>query len=79
MACRTEKLKDATFWPNIDTFKNLGPYMNMAIPSTLMICLEWWAKEAFTLMSGYISVPTVAANVILFNISGVIYMLVNGM
>jgi hypothetical protein len=29
-----------------------GPYLALALPSTAMMCLEWWASEALTLLAG---------------------------
>ncbi|KAL1357828.1 hypothetical protein HN51_009689 [Arachis hypogaea] len=34
--------------------------MRMAVPSCLMICLEWWWYEIVTVMAGYLENPTVA-------------------
>lgn len=28
-----------------ESFKGLGAYYKLAVPSTLMVCLEWWACE----------------------------------
>jgi hypothetical protein len=33
----------------------------IGIPSAGLLCLEWWAFEIITLLSGYISVEAVAA------------------
>ena len=69
IASKKEELKAAIFFPNADTFKSLGPYMRLAIPGTMMLCLEWWAYEIITLMAGYISVNALAAEVVLLNVS----------
>lgn len=46
----------------------------MAIPGTLMLCLEWWTFEAMTLMAGYISVEVTAAEIILLNMCALLFM-----
>ena len=28
-----------------DCLQGLGTYYKLAVPSTLMVCLEWWAYE----------------------------------
>lgn len=32
-----------------ESFKGLGSYYKLAVPSTLMVCLEWWACECLLL------------------------------
>ena len=73
------ELRDAIFWPNNETYRNIGGYLRVAIPSTLMLCLEWWAYEVFTLLAGLISINSMAVEVILLNISTVIFMCTYGM
>lgn len=42
-ACTTPSLHCRTS----ESFKGLGAYYRLAVPSTLMVCLEWWACEYF--------------------------------
>jgi Na+-driven multidrug efflux pump len=39
-----------------------------------MVCLEWWAYQLMTLMSGSFGVSAQAAQVVLGNISGILFM-----
>ena len=34
----------------------LGPYIKLAIPSTIMLVLDWWVWEFMILISGYLGV-----------------------
>lgn len=39
-----------------------------------MVCLGWWTVEILTLLSGYISVDSTAAQIIMLNISSLLFM-----
>lgn len=41
--------------------KGLIDYFKLGIPSTGMLCLEWWAFEIMTLLAAYISLKATAA------------------
>jgi len=51
---RQEELKEALFWPDSRTFSIAGfkEYLSLSIPSTFMICLDWWIWEFMILISG---------------------------
>lgn len=53
----------------------LGQLMGLAVPSCLMICLEWWWYEIVTVMAGYLPNPTlaVAATGILIQTTSMMY------
>ena len=40
-----------------------------------MLCFEWWAFEFLAIFSGYISVASLAAEVIIINIVAFIFMM----
>jgi multidrug resistance protein, MATE family len=48
--------KEAIFWPGMDSFNDWKKYLKLSIPSTLMICPEWWAFELLTVMAGWLGV-----------------------
>lgn len=54
-------IKDSWFLPGKETFINIWPYIKLALPTTMMICLEWWAFEVLTLMAGFISIDAIAS------------------
>jgi len=53
----------------------LGQLMELAVPSCLMICLEWWWYEIVTVLAGYLPRPTlaVAATGILIQTTSMMY------
>eukprot|EP00347_Sterkiella_histriomuscorum_P024571 403330654 len=62
------ELKAAWFLPTRDSFKGLGQYLMIAVPSMLMACLEWWTFEIQALFATFISVEAVGSQVIILNI-----------
>lgn len=38
-------IPNTVFCINVDSFKSWGPYLKIAIPGCLLLCLEWWAVE----------------------------------
>jgi MATE family multidrug resistance protein len=73
-----DEIKEALFYPDRRTFKDLRKYLKLGIPSALMLCLEWWAFEVMSLICGLIGVEEQAAQVILINIVGIIFMIAMG-
>jgi MATE family multidrug resistance protein len=49
-------LKESWFMPDWSTLRGINEYLKLGIPSTAMICLEWWSFEVMILIAGYISV-----------------------
>ncbi|XP_073526646.1 multidrug and toxin extrusion protein 2-like [Phyllobates terribilis] len=39
-----------------DCLQEWGPFMNLAMPSMLMLCIEWWSMEIGGVLAGLISV-----------------------
>jgi multidrug resistance protein, MATE family len=48
-----EELKEAMIWPDARIFLGLKEYISLAVPTTIMICLDWWVWELMILMCGY--------------------------
>ena len=46
---------------NRDAFRGWGEYLCISIPSTVMICAEWWAFEIMTILAGVIGVTELAS------------------
>ncbi|PSC75850.1 MATE efflux family [Micractinium conductrix] len=59
----------------------LWAYTKLAVPSSAMTCLEWWAYEFCIFMAGWLPNPTlhVAAMGIMLQVSGFCYMLPVGL
>src|ERR1700733_13835000 len=57
-------------WLSFDkeSLKHFKEYFMLGIPSILMFSLEFWAFELMIVLSGWISVNDVAANIIALNV-----------
>lgn len=62
-------------------FRGFGRYLSLALPSTGMLCMSWWALEAMVLMAGMMPRPNlnVALMGIALNTSSAQYCLSRGM
>lgn len=56
------------------TFMGTFQYLELGIPSAAMLCLEWWAYEVMTLMSGYLGVTEQASQIVLMNLIAFLFM-----
>jgi MATE family multidrug resistance protein len=54
---KQEDIKETMVWPDYRIFFGLKEYLYIAVPSMLMIFLDWWVWELMILLSGYLSVP----------------------
>lgn len=65
---RSEDLKGSFFFITKEDFKDLCPYVKLAIPSTLMLIYDWWSFEILAALAGYISVEVTGAHIIIVNV-----------
>ncbi|XP_060059160.1 multidrug and toxin extrusion protein 2 isoform X2 [Erinaceus europaeus] len=56
-----------------------GPFFSLAVPSMLMMCVEWWAYEIGSFLMGLLSVLDLSAQAIIYEVSTVIYMIPMGL
>ncbi|XP_008505834.2 multidrug and toxin extrusion protein 2 isoform X6 [Equus przewalskii] len=56
-----------------------GPFLSLAVPSMLMICLEWWAYEIGSFLMGLLSVLDLSAQAVIYEVATVIYMIPMGL
>ena len=54
-------------------------YLRIAIPTTIMICLDWWAWELMILISGTFGVDQQAAQICIMHIVAFAYMAAIGL
>jgi Na+-driven multidrug efflux pump len=86
-SCLTEEIKKtAWFSPfRVDVRsecfdkKGLIDFFKEGIPSTGMLCLEWWSFEIMTLFAAYISLKATASQVILINCVALFFMPIVGL
>ena len=50
-------------------------YLNLSIPSTLMMCAEWWAFELLSILAGILGVVELASQTINFNLIALTFMI----
>lgn len=68
------RIRKALFAPTLESLNDWGEYFSISIPATIMVCAEWWCFELFVLASSYLGVAYLAANVIMQNISAMMFM-----
>lgn len=49
---------------SMELFHGIGEFFRYAIPSAVMICLEWWSFELLTLLSGLLPNPELETSVL---------------
>jgi MATE family multidrug resistance protein len=56
-------------------FQHWKAYLKIGIPGAFMLCFEWWAFELLAIFSGYMGIAPLAAEVIIINLVGFVFML----
>ncbi|KAM5307218.1 multidrug and toxin extrusion protein 1 [Glossophaga mutica] len=74
-----KKLHQATWggW-SLECLQDWGPFFRLAIPSMLMICIEWWAYEIGSFLSGILSMVELGAQSIVYELATVVFMIPTG-
>ncbi|XP_027937148.1 protein DETOXIFICATION 12-like [Vigna unguiculata] len=49
---------------SLDLFKGMWEFFRFAIPSAVMVCLEWWSYELLVLLSGLLPNPALETSVL---------------
>ncbi|XP_029555250.1 multidrug and toxin extrusion protein 1 isoform X2 [Salmo trutta] len=62
-----------TGWSS-EALQEWGSYMQLAIPSTLMVCFEWWVWEIGGFLAGMLGEVDLAAQHVLLEIGAITYM-----
>ncbi|XP_045903080.1 multidrug and toxin extrusion protein 1-like [Micropterus dolomieu] len=73
--CWKGLLKETWHGWSLDCLQEWGNFIWLAIPSMLMLCLEWWVFELGGLLAGMISDTELAAQAIIYQLIFVAYML----
>ncbi|XP_070591515.1 multidrug and toxin extrusion protein 1-like [Erythrolamprus reginae] len=60
---------------SMDCLQEWGLFMSLAIPSMLMICIEWWTFEIGSFLIGLLSVLDLSAQSVIYEIATVAYMI----
>ncbi|XP_056136489.1 multidrug and toxin extrusion protein 1-like [Lampris incognitus] len=59
---------------SLDCLQEWGPFIQLAIPSMLMLCLEWWMFEVGGFLAGVISEVELGAQSIVYELATTAYM-----
>ncbi|XP_073414373.1 multidrug and toxin extrusion protein 1-like isoform X2 [Dendrobates tinctorius] len=59
---------------SVACFEDWGPFIRLAIPSMLMVCIEWWAFEIGTILSGILSMEDLGAQTIIYQLAIIAFM-----
>ncbi|KAJ7308817.1 hypothetical protein JRQ81_008085 [Phrynocephalus forsythii] len=62
-----------------DCLQDWGSFMRLAVPSMLMMCIEWWTFEIGSFLAGMISVVELGAQSIIYELATIAYLLPQGM
>ncbi|XP_078539714.1 multidrug and toxin extrusion protein 1 [Lissotriton helveticus] len=58
-----------------ECFQEWDSFIDLAIPSMLMLCIEWWAYEIGSFLAGIISMVELGAQSIMYEVATVVYMI----
>ncbi|KAM0827634.1 hypothetical protein ACQ4PT_068053 [Festuca glaucescens] len=66
---------------SVEAFHDLLSFFRLAVPSALMVCLEWWSFEALVLLSGLLPNPELETSVlsITLNTATLVFMIPSGL
>ena len=57
-----------------EAFMGWCEYLRVALPSTVMICAEWWAFEILTILSGILGVTSLASMTVINSVGATLFM-----
>lgn len=59
---------------SLECLQEWGPFVRLAVPSMLMLCLEWWLFEVGAFLAGLISEAELGAQSVTYELTVVAYM-----
>ncbi|KAK1331723.1 hypothetical protein QTO34_009697 [Cnephaeus nilssonii] len=74
-----KKLHQATWggW-SLECLQDWGSFFRLAIPSMLMLCMEWWAYEIGSFLSGILGMVELGAQSIVYELATIVFMIPTG-
>ncbi|KAM7067009.1 multidrug and toxin extrusion protein 2 isoform 2-T2 [Molossus nigricans] len=64
---------------SVQCLQDWGPFFHLAVPSMLMLCIEWWAYEIGSFLMGLLSMVDLSAQAVIYEVATVIYMIPMGL
>jgi len=61
------------FFFNKDSFKGWYEYLKVGVPSTFLLCAEWWGFEVLAMIAVWIGKLDYTTHIMIFNFAGNIY------
>lgn len=61
LCAASSKLRPSFFFFTRDTFADFDEYLKIALPSALMLCLDWGGMESFVILAGFLGVDQAGA------------------
>ncbi|XP_038615506.1 multidrug and toxin extrusion protein 1 isoform X1 [Tachyglossus aculeatus] len=61
-----------------ECLQDWGSFLRLAIPGMFMLCIEWWAYEIGSFLSGTISMVELGAQSVVYELSTIVYMIPAG-
>uniref|UniRef100_A0A8B9YIP3 Solute carrier family 47 member 1 n=1 Tax=Bos mutus grunniens TaxID=30521 RepID=A0A8B9YIP3_BOSMU len=61
-----------------ECLQDWGPFFRLAVPSMLMLCIEWWAYEIGSFLSGVLGMVELGAQSIAYELAVIVYMVPTG-
>ncbi|KAJ0985735.1 hypothetical protein J5N97_004091 [Dioscorea zingiberensis] len=59
---------------SMEAFKGINEFLRLAVPSAVMICLEWWSFELLVLLSGLLPNPKLETSVLSVCLSSIAFL-----
>uniref|UniRef100_A0A2K5K371 Solute carrier family 47 member 1 n=1 Tax=Colobus angolensis palliatus TaxID=336983 RepID=A0A2K5K371_COLAP len=66
-----------TGW-SLECLQDWASFLRLAVPSMLMLCMEWWAYEVGSFLSGILGMVELGAQSIVYELAIVVYMVSRG-
>ncbi|XP_077019371.1 multidrug and toxin extrusion protein 2-like [Tamandua tetradactyla] len=64
---------------SLECLQDWGPFFSLAVPSMLMLCVEWWAYEIGSFLMGLLSVVDLSVQAVIYEVASVTYMIPLGL
>ncbi|XP_012506905.1 PREDICTED: multidrug and toxin extrusion protein 1 isoform X2 [Propithecus coquereli] len=74
-----KKLHQATWggW-SLECLQDWASFLRLAVPSMLMLCIEWWAYEIGSFLSGILGMVELGAQSVVYELAVIVYMIPSG-
>nr|XP_031541787.1 multidrug and toxin extrusion protein 1 [Vicugna pacos] len=63
---------------SLECLQDWGAFFSLAVPSMLMLCIEWWAYEVGSFLSGILGMVELGAQSIVYELAVIVYMIPTG-